>query len=105
MYIQSDLYLAITNIIFKQQYTFTFYKYTAKEQQAQVTKYFEVHATKYDKLSLRVPFPVQSVAIFKLYSLIYFHLKCKILVKIPDSVLDSALALRGKEGDIVREKP
>ena len=28
----------------------------------------------------------------------------KILVKIPDSVLDSALALRGKEGDIVREK-
>ena len=36
---------------------------------------------------------------------IYFHLKCKILVKVPDSVLDSALALRGKEGDIVREKP
>ena len=35
---------------------------------------------------------------------IYFHLECKILVKIPDSVLDSALALRGKEGDIVREK-
>ena len=28
----------------------------------------------------------------------------KILVKIPDSVLDSALALQGKEGDIVREK-
>ena len=28
----------------------------------------------------------------------------EILVKIPDSVLDSTLALRGKEGDIVREK-
>ena len=38
-------------------------------------------------------------------TLIYFHLKCKILAKIPDSVLDSAIALRGKEGDIVREKP
>ena len=25
-------------------------------------------------------------------TLIYFHLECKILVKIPDSVLDSALA-------------
>ena len=25
-------------------------------------------------------------------------------VKIPDSVLDSALALQGKEGDMVREK-
>ena len=37
-------------------------------------------------------------------TLIYFHLECKILVKIPDSVLDSALALWGKEGDIVREK-
>ena len=37
-------------------------------------------------------------------ALIYFHLECKILVKIPDSVLDPALALRGKEGDIVREK-
>ena len=36
-------------------------------------------------------------------TLIYFHLECKILVKIPDSVLDSALALRRKEGDIVRE--
>ena len=32
------------------------------------------------------------------------ELECKILVKIPDSVLDSALALQGKEGDIVREK-
>ena len=32
------------------------------------------------------------------------ELGCKILVKIPDSVLDSALALRGKEGDIVKEK-
>ena len=37
-------------------------------------------------------------------TLIDFHLKCKILVHMPDSVLDSALALRGKEGDIVREK-
>ena len=37
-------------------------------------------------------------------TLTYFHLECKILVKIPDSVLDSALALRGKEGDIVRVK-
>ena len=35
-------------------------------------------------------------------TLIYFHLECKILVKIPDSVLDSALALRGKKRDIVR---
>ena len=41
-------------------------------------------------------------------TLIYFHLECKILVKIPDSVInipDYALALRGKEGDVVREKP
>ena len=38
-------------------------------------------------------------------ALIYFHLECKILVKIPDSVLDSALELGRKEGDIVREKP
>ena len=37
-------------------------------------------------------------------TLTYVHLGCKILVKIPDSVLDSALALRGKEGDIMREK-
>ena len=37
-------------------------------------------------------------------TLIYFHLESKILVKIPDSLLDSALALRGKEGDTVREK-
>ena len=36
--------------------------------------------------------------------MLYFHLTSKILVKIPDSVLDSALALLGKEGDIVREK-
>ena len=41
---------------------------------------------------------------YLLLTLIYFHLECKILVKIPDSLLDSALALRGKEGDIVREK-
>ena len=32
------------------------------------------------------------------------ELECKILVKIPDSVLDSDLALQGKEGDTVREK-
>ena len=38
-------------------------------------------------------------------TLIYFYLECKILVKIPDSVLDSALALWGKEEDIVRRKP
>ena len=37
-------------------------------------------------------------------TLIYFHLACKILVKIPDSVLGSALALRRKEEDMVREK-
>ena len=37
-------------------------------------------------------------------TLIYFDLECKILVKIPDLVLDSTLALRGKEGDIVTEK-
>ena len=36
---------------------------------------------------------------------IHFRLECKISVKIPDSVLDSALALQGKEGEIVREKP
>ena len=41
---------------------------------------------------------------YLLLTLIYFHLECKILVKIPDSVLDSALALQEKEGDIVREK-
>ena len=41
---------------------------------------------------------------YLLLTLIYFHLECKILVKIPDSVLDSVLALRGKEGDLVREK-
>ena len=31
-------------------------------------------------------------------TLIYVHLEYKILVKIPDSVLDSAQALRGKRG-------
>ena len=36
-------------------------------------------------------------------TLIYFYLESKILVKIPDSVLEYALALRGKVGDIVRE--
>ena len=34
---------------------------------------------------------------YLLLTLIYFYLECKILVKIPDSLLDSALALRGKE--------
>ena len=43
--------------------------------------------------------------IYLRFTLIYFHLECKILMEIPDSVLDSALALRGKEGNIVREKP
>ena len=38
-------------------------------------------------------------------TLIYFHLECKILPKIPNSVLDSAPALRGNQGDIVSEKP
>ena len=37
-------------------------------------------------------------------TLICFHLEYKILGKTPDSVFDSALALQGKEGDIVREK-
>ena len=37
-------------------------------------------------------------------TLIYFHLEWKVLVKILDLVLDSGLALQGKEGDIVREK-
>ena len=36
---------------------------------------------------------------YLLLTLIYFHLECKILVKIPESLLDSALALRRK-GDI-----
>ena len=48
---------------------------------------------------------VGHIAFTYLYlTLIYFHLECKMVVKVPDSVLDSALALRGKEGDIVREK-
>ena len=33
-------------------------------------------------------------------TLLYFHLEYKLLIKIPDSVLDFALALR-KKGDIV----
>ena len=37
---------------------------------------------------------------YVLLTLIYFDLECKIIVKIADSLLDSALALRGKEGDI-----
>ena len=41
---------------------------------------------------------------YVLLTLIYFHFECKTLGKIPDSVLDSALALLGKGGDIVREK-
>ena len=43
--------------------------------------------------------------IYLRFTPIYFHLECKILVKIPDLILNSALALRGKEEDIVREKP
>ena len=39
---------------------------------------------------------------YLLLTLIYFHLEYKILVKIPDSLLESALALWGKKGDIVR---
>ena len=39
------LIFAETNITFKQQYTFKFYKYTFKKHQAQATKYFEVQAT------------------------------------------------------------
>ena len=62
-----DLYLAETNITFKQKYTFKFYNYTIKQQQAEATKYFEVQATKYDKLTFQVQCPVQSVAIFKLF--------------------------------------
>ena len=42
---QSDIYLAETNITFKQQCTFKFYKYTFKQHQAQAAKYFQVHAT------------------------------------------------------------
>ena len=38
--IQSDIYLAETNITFKQQYAFKFYKYTFKQHLAQATKYF-----------------------------------------------------------------
>ena len=37
-------------------------------------------------------------------TLIYSHLECKILVKIPKSVLDPALALQEKEGNVPREK-
>ena len=39
---------------------------------------------------------------YLLLTLIYFHVECKILVKIPDSLLGFALALPGKEGNIVR---
>ena len=46
---------------------------------------------------------VHTAFTYLLLTLIYFHLKYKILVKIPDSLLDSALALQGKEGDILRE--
>ena len=38
---------------------------------------------------------------YLLLTLTYCHLECKILVKIPDPLLDSALALQGKEGNIV----
>ena len=36
---------------------------------------------------------------YLLLTLIYFHLECKILVKIPDTPLDSAVGLQGKEAD------
>ena len=36
---------------------------------------------------------------YLLLTLICFYLECKILVKIPDSLLDSALALWQKEGN------
>ena len=48
-------YILLKQITFKQQYTFKFYKYNLKQEQAQAKKYFEVQATK------------QSVAIFKLF--------------------------------------
>ena len=41
---------------------------------------------------------------YLLLTLTYLHLESKIVVKIPDSLLDFALALRGKEGDTVRGK-
>ena len=41
---------------------------------------------------------------YLLLTLIYFNLECKILRKIPESMSDSALALREKEGDIMREE-
>ena len=47
---------------------------------------------------------VQIAFIYLSLTLIYFHLECKILVKIPNSVLNSALALPGEEADLVREK-
>ena len=39
------MYLAETNVTFKQQYAFKFYKYTSKQHQAQATRYFEVQVT------------------------------------------------------------
>ena len=36
---------------------------------------------------------------YLLLTLTYFHLEWKILLNIPDSLLDSALALRRKEGE------
>ena len=47
---------------------------------------------------------VQTTFTYLRLTLIYIDLECKILVKILYSVLDSALALQEKEGDIVREK-
>ena len=41
---------------------------------------------------------------YLLLTLMYFHLEYKILVNIPNLLLDSALALRGKEGNTVRGK-
>ena len=47
---------------------------------------------------------VHNAFTYLLLPLIYFDLECKILVKIPESLLGSALPLRGKEGNVVRGK-
>ena len=41
---------------------------------------------------------VHTTFTYLLLTLIYFHFACKILGKIPDSVLDSVLVLREKKG-------
>ena len=47
---------------------------------------------------------MKQYSISDILSLLTKELECKILVKITDSVLDSALVLWEKEDDIVREK-